>query len=152
MQYTSKTWASYVCYAFLPYARSMVLWSSCMDYRRWNQEVEKNSWVEGWFSNGVILEQRKLVPTPGLEPGTPWCLLRRCFFQLQSGALPTELSEVVRATASFYLFSSSLTKPEINKGRGSFGYWMRPQKSTILPLLEARMLIVGTEGSPNQEV
>ena len=29
------------------------------------------------------------------------------FFQLQSGALPTELSEVVPATASFYLFSSS---------------------------------------------
>ena len=43
-------------------------------------------------------------------------------------------------------------KPQIDKGRGCFGGFMRPRKSTVLPLLQGWMLIVRREGSENQEV
>ena len=54
------------------------------------------------------------VPAPRLELGTPWCLLRRFgIFQLQPGALPTELSEVIRATSLAYINYSCRSGSEI---------------------------------------
>ena len=80
----------------------------CGEVHRLRNHAIQRRLVSTTYCTPICSEWRVLmVPTPGLEPGTPWCLLRRCFFQLQSGALPTELSEVFLPTLWFYLFSSS---------------------------------------------
>ena len=62
----------------------------------------------------------EVVPAPRLELGTPWCLLRRFgFFQLQPGALPTELSEVIRATSLAYINYSCRTGIEIRVAKSA---------------------------------
>ena len=94
----------------LPYARSLLLWPF-LDHLRISSQTSKRSWMEGWFRMDNLQSKewsppqtnwrhvkdvsvKKLVPTPGLEPGTPWCLLRRCF-PTTVRCSPTELSEVV---------------------------------------------------------
>ena len=68
-----------------------------------NEQSEKNQHWTKFAPRSRILTGWWLVPAPGLEPGTPWCLLRRVFFQLQSGALPTELSEANLPKCHHYL-------------------------------------------------